>query len=201
MTTNRITQAKQIDRDIQTHTRGIAVATLALGKLFRTMRDEELWFELGYQDFGDYCSRAAGMGEAAASMRIHVADAFKGISVPAREILPITKMAIICPVVSNASNASAWMKKGRKMNCAQLRRAVREHKQKLRAEGKLVDLPTARFCLMGLSFTEKEDATVRKAIHNLKEEAGIKTHGEAIATLARIYLQAAKQPKLAVVPQ
>ena len=183
-------KAERIDGQIQQLSRDHALSQIRLGKLLRIMRDEELWYQLRYRDFADYCDRTLGFGEAGATVRIHVADIFGDLKISETEILPITKMKIISGVVFNSTDAKRWMRRGRKMTCDALREEVRKERRRLVRAGRLptTKIGTDRVHMMGITFTEKEKQVVKRAIGEMVERGDAETYGEVVAQLAERYL-------------
>ncbi len=192
-------KAERIDGQIQQLSRDHALSQISLGRLLRIMRDEELWYDLRFRDFDDYCDRTLGFGEAGATVRIHVADVFGDLKIGETEILPITKMKIISGVVFTSADAKRWMKRGRKLTCDQLRDEIRKERRRLVRAGKLPTnkIGTDRIHAMGITFTEREKRTVKKAIGEMVERGDATTHGEVVAQLAERYLGSLRKLKVA----
>ena len=193
-TQSRNALAKDIHNQIENAVRDLAESTILIGKLLMLVRDEELWFELGYADFDDYCQNVAGFSEASARVRIDIATTFGKLKLSRREIAPITKMHIIRPVVTSTTTAKAWLKKARKMKNSELRKAVLQYQKKMAGQGKIkTKKRSERYIQRGIHMSEKENSSFQQAADHIFEMGG-KTYGEAIGVMAEAYL-AAVTPK------
>lgn len=156
----------------------------------RTTEDTSLWEAWGFETFLDYVERELGLsGRTASQMRI-VWEVF-GVKLQGSwhedQLVGLTKMAMLAPVVSSAT-ASEWLLRAKSMTIRELAGALETESGE--------STPASKYDLHArLTATELRD--VQAAMHHVRRIYGDRTQGAQLARIARGWLSAFRKAKKA----
>lgn len=138
-----------------------AQALLTMCKDLKTMRDENLYTELGYDDFGEYCDKAVGIGARQGYTYISVYEKLGSKAIEEHSDLGITKLSLL--VQMNPVDRVEALENGDLGNMTT--REVKELVEKSNAQSEQLSLMTTQQESLK---TEKE--TLEEVIEKLKAE-------------------------------
>lgn len=183
LATDKKTLAKDLDAKLRALVQAEAISDLEVGRHLKTIRDEELWVQLGAETFEDYCSTVAGLGLKRVSSRIRLWETYGKFELKPDDVVPSTKLRILIPVVTKA-NIRDWLKRAQLMSCAELVATVREERKKLhKGTRRLRGDEEPQVKPMQLGCTKSQLKTIRHGIDLAKARLKAKTNGEAVAML------------------
>ena len=95
MAENRNRQAFLLHNQIMASGITVAQSLLQMCKDLKTMRDEKLYTELGYKDFGEYCDEAVGIGSRQGYTYIQTYENLPTVVIEKYSSLGITKLSLL----------------------------------------------------------------------------------------------------------
>lgn len=159
--TDRNRQAYLLHNQIMASGALVSQYLLSMCKDLKTMRDEKLYLELGYKDFGEYCDKAVGIGARQGYTYIQSLEKLGANVIEENSHLGITKLSLLAQM--NPVDRVQAIEGGELENMST--REVKELVEKSNAQSEQLSLLTEE-----RDDLRDENADLEELVHKLKTE-------------------------------
>lgn len=165
---------------------------IELGEALYWMREEEHYFDLGFDTFDDYTRQVIGRGYRWADNIIRFYKIWGQWELPNDIAVPYTKLLIIARWLKDDDpKAVDVLYEAEELTCSQLREKWFKKRARLIKEGKIRPLrgKPERNVSFGTLVSPAESVAIRKAISVMKEQGGASNYAEALSLMADLALK------------